>query len=111
MKYERWYDKDKYLAPVMKILEQLPADMRAIAAQDLLQNIMQTNKSNCDENIDFLSKSVFPAYRRWYDIDPTMHSAVECLKNLPRNEKNQICEEIIDFVFQLIAKRELPVND
>lgn len=111
MRYERWYDKDQYLSPIMKILEQLPADLRAIVAQDLLQNIMNTNNATCDEKIDFLNRNIPPTYRRWYDKDTNLHSAIESLKNMPAKQKKQICEEIIDFLFQLIANREQTVNE
>ena len=55
MEYIRWYDEDIYLAPIMKILEQLPPELQDSVAQDLVQIVMGYKDELNDVKINYLN--------------------------------------------------------
>ncbi len=107
MKYVRWYDEDPYLAPIMKILEHLPTEIQDSVAQDLVQIVMSYKNSMNDTKIEYLSKNMLPSYRRWYDINPNLHSSIELLKTADESTKKVICESVLEFLFQIMVQENL----
>lgn len=110
MKYVRWYDEDPYLSPIMKLLEKLPTDVQDSVAQDLLQIIMCHKGTLNDTKIEYLNKNILPSYRRWYDVNPNLHSSIELLKNTDPSTKKEICESVMEFLFQIMVQENL-IND
>lgn len=107
MKYIRWYDEDPYLAPIMKILEQLPPEFQDSVAQDLVQIVMSYQHSLNDVKINYLNENLIPSYRRWYDINPNLHSSIELLKTANPQTKKEICDSVLEFLFQIIVQENL----
>lgn len=110
MKYVRWYDKDPYLSEMMRILEQLPIEIRNDIAQDLLQIVMDTQKSNDDSKIEYLKNNLLPEYRRWYDENPNLLSSVEILKDSDEATKKEACESVMEYLFQILTKEQAKIN-
>ena len=110
MNYVRWYDKDPYLSPVMNLLEKLPVEIQDSIAQDLLQLIMSYQDISHDNKIEYLNQNTLPSYRRWYDINPNLHSSIELLKNTDPQIKKEICESVVEFLFQILLQENL-LND
>lgn len=110
MKYIRWYDEDPYLAPVMKILEQLPVELQDSVAQDLVQIVMSHQKELSDIKINYLSENLLSNYRRWYDINPNLHSSIELLKAANPQTKKEICDSVLEFLFQIMVQENI-TND
>lgn len=110
MKYVRWYDEDVYLSPVMKILEKLPTEIQDSVAQDLVQIIMCYHGNLNDTRIEYLNKNILPSYRRWYDVNPNLHSSIELLKATDEQTKKEICESVLEFLFQIMVQEQL-IND
>ena len=107
MKYVRWYDEDPYLAPIMKILEQLPVELQDSVAQDLVQIVMSYKNDTNDTKIEYLNQNLLPNYRRWYDVNPNLHSSIELLKTTDPQIKREICESVIEFLFQIMVQENL----
>ncbi len=107
MKYVRWYDKDPYLAPIMKILEQLPIELQDSVAQDLVQIVMSYQNNLNDVKINYLNNNLISNYRRWYDINPNLQSSIELLKAANNQTKKEICDSVMEFLFQLMVQEDL----
>ena len=107
MKYVRWYDEDAFLAPIMKILEQLPLELQDSVAQDLVQIVMSYKGELNDSKIDYLNNNLPLSYRRWYDINPNMHSSIELLKTANPQTKKEICDSVLEFLFQIMVQENL----
>lgn len=107
MKYVRWYNEDAYLSPVMKILEKLPTEIQDSVAQDLVQIIMCYHDYQNDTKIEYLNKNILPNYRRWYDVNPNLHSSIELLKTVDEQTKKEICESVLEFLFQIMVQENM----
>ncbi len=107
MSYVRWYDEDPYLAPVMRILEQLPVELQDSVAQDLVQIIMSYKDNLNDAKINYLNENLLSNYRRWYDINPHLHSSIEILKTANPQTKKEICDSVLEFLFQIMIQESL----
>lgn len=107
MKYVRWYDEDPYLAPIMKILEQLPVELQDSVAQDLVQIVMSYQNNLNDVKINYLNNNLISNYRRWYDINPNLQSSIELLKTADNQTKKEICDSVMEFLFQLMVQEDL----
>lgn len=107
MKYVRWYDEDPYLAPIMKILEQLPVELQDSVAQDLVQIVMSYQNNLNDVKINYLNNNLISSYRRWYDINPNLQSSIELLKTADNQTKKEICDSVMEFLFQLMVQEDL----
>ena len=122
-KYVRWYDKDEYLGAFMILLEQLPREVQIEIANDMLLNIANILDINHDDFINNLSNNNPISYKRWYDYSPELHSAIESMKNLPKEKNAELISMISDIFFkytskdfdetmnQLIATRKMEEND
>ena len=110
MKFVRWYDKDPYLSQMMKILEGLPTQIQETIAQDLLQIVMEKQKQNDDGKIAYLNKNLSTQYRRWYDVNPNLLSSMEILRNADEQTKKEICESVMEFLFQILAQEQVNIN-
>lgn len=107
MKYIRWYDEDPYLAPIMKILEQLPVELQDSVAQDLVQIVMGYQDNLNDVKISYLNDNLLTSYRRWYDVNPNLQSSIELLKTANSQTKKEICDSVLEFLFQLMIQENL----
>ncbi len=107
MKYVRWYDEDPYLSPVMKILEKLPVDIQESVAQDLVQIVMSAHNGQNDTKIEYLNNNLRDSYRRWYDANPNLLSSIEILKTADNKTKKEVCESVLEFLFQILVQEHL----
>ncbi len=110
MEYIRWYDEDPYLSPIMKILEKLPTEIQDSIAQDLVQLVMSLHNGQNDNKIEYLNKNLRSTYRRWYDNNPNLLSSIEILKTADEPTKKEICESVLEFLFQILIQENL-IND
>ncbi len=104
MDYVRWYDKDPDLSHLMKFLEGLNEEVRDEIAQDLIQIILGELETNKDSELSQLSTMKIGDYRRWYDKNLTLHSAVEIIKNLDNDQREQILSLIMESIVQILAE-------
>lgn len=111
MEYIRWYDEDPYLAPIMKVLEQLPVEFQDSVAQDLVQIVMSHKNELNDVKISYLNDNLVSDCRRWYDVNPNLHSSIELLRTANNQTKKEICDSVMEFLFQLMVQENLINND
>ena len=104
-KFVRWYDKDPDLSYLMAFIEKLSDDVRDDIAQDLIQIILSEIKVNNDDEISQLGQSQLKQYRRWYDHNISLHSAVEMIRNLDDVKRKEIVYLIKESIIQILAGR------
>lgn len=104
MNYVRWYDKDPDLSRLMKFMEGLSEEVREEIAQDLIQIILGELKTNKDGEIFNLSENKITEYKRWYDKDVSLQSAVEIIKNLGDEERKEIISLIMESIVQILTE-------
>ena len=68
---------------------------------------MSYHDNSNDNKIEYLNQNILPSYRRWYDINPYLHSSIELLKNTDPQIKKEICESIVEFLFQISVQENL----
>ena len=111
MKYVRWYDKDPDLSSLMSFLESLNEDVRDEIAQDLIQIILSEIKANTDGEISHLNENKITEYKRWYDKNLSLHSAVEIIKNLNDEQRKEIISLIMESIVQILTEYNYEKNE
>ena len=104
MKYTRWYDKDEDLSAFMKLLENLSEEIREEIAQDMIQIILQEIETDQDNEILQLTENKITEYKRWYDKNISLHSAIEIIKNLNTDQRKEIISLIMESIVQILTE-------
>lgn len=104
MNYVRWYDKDPDLSHLMKFMEGLTDEVREEIAQDLIQIILNELKTNQDGEISLLSDNKITEYKRWYDKNLSLHSAIEIIKNLDDEQRKEIISLLMESIVQILTE-------
>lgn len=104
MKYVRWYDKDPDLSRLMAFLESLNEQVREEIAQDLIQIILSELETNKDGEISQLADNKITEYKRWYDKNLSLHSAIEIIKNLGDEQRKEIISLIMESIVQILTE-------
>lgn len=103
MNYVRWYDKDPDLSHLMTFLQGLDDTLREEIAQDLIQILTSELYCDMDGKISALSNLNITTYRRWYDQDLALHSAIELIKDLNAEDRKEIIERIHESIVQILT--------
>lgn len=104
MNYVRWYDKDPDLSHLMKFMEGLSEEVREEIAQDLIQIILNELKTNKDGEISVLADNKITEYKRWYDQNLSLHSAIEIIKNLNEEQRKEIISLLMESIVQILTE-------
>lgn len=104
MKYVRWYDKDPDLSRLMSFLESLDEQIREEIAYDLIQIILSELETNRDGQISMLADNKITEYKRWYDKNLSLHSAIEIIKNLNEEQRREIISLIMESIVQILTE-------
>ncbi len=110
MNYVRWYDKDPDLSHLMKFLESINEELRDEIAQDLIQIILGELKTNKDGEISVLAQNKLNEYKRWYDKNLSLHSAIEIIKNLDEKQRAEIISLIMESIVQIMTEYNYDTN-
>jgi len=104
-KFIRWYDKNPDLSHFMSFVEKLPEEIQEEIAEDLIQIISNELSINHDVELFQLTQSRVNQYRRWYDNNLSLHSAVEMIKNFDDDLRNTIIHLVMESVVQIVMRR------
>ena len=114
MEFTRWYDKDENLKIIMQTLENLDPETRLLIAADIIQMAVESKVPNTDNFIDDLNAEYIPIRRRWYDTSESLHSAIEMLKLISEEEKQEFLRELFYSILHFTkynVKRESTDNE
>ncbi|MCM1339567.1 MAG: hypothetical protein NC191_07855 [Muribaculaceae bacterium] len=110
--YRRWYDKDPVLSEAVKTLEETDDQTQIRVALNLIKIIIEHNIEDekfeaVDDIISAVGSGLDDNRRgRWYDIDATLHTAMNMLQNCPAETQKVIAKEMAQMVVKQIKKDE-----
>lgn len=110
--YQRWYDKDPALRQAMDTLRQAPDAYQAQIALNIILIIVEhqieaETLSNVDDLVHTLADSQRQDKdhcRRWYDLNETLRSAMQLLKDCPEELQHRVVPSIAKMIENSLEK-------
>lgn len=102
----RWYEQNIELSEVLNFIQSLSDDDKLTVAKYLLQIVINECNIDFDKEIS-KSADVDYSYNRWYDEILDLSSAMEFLKNLPKNKQDYVVNRFISDIVIAYAKKEI----
>lgn len=107
----RWYDCDPALRQAVETLRQAPDKYQAQIALNIILIIVEhqiedETLSDVGDLVATLANSrnsETRIYRRWYDVNETLRSAMQLLQDCPDDVQQQIIPSIVTMVEQCLA--------
>lgn len=99
---QRWYEKDEYLKAFMSLLAQMPIDEQCEIAVDIIlqaSNLIDRDYSKMVTDIGNFNPKDF---KRWYDKNPNVHAAIESLRDLTSEQREQIIKGFSDKILKTL---------
>lgn len=94
--FKRWYEKDEYLKAFMNLMQDMDSEKQCEVAIDIIMkasNMIDRDYTNIIKEVaDFNPKD----YKRWYDKNPNVHLAIESLRDLTPEQRDEIVKEFCD---------------
>ena len=94
--FQRWYEKNELLKAFMNLMQDLDIEQQCEIAVDIIlkaSNMIDRDYSNMIKEVsDYNPKD----YKRWYDINPNVHIAIESLRDLEEDQREEIINEFTD---------------
>lgn len=111
--YKRWYDADPALRNALESLKQAPDKYQAQIALNIILIIVEhriedSTLTNVDQLVQTLVKTQATEtreYRRWYDVNETLRSAMQLLRDCPDDVQQQVIPSISRMVEDCLAKQ------
>ena len=94
----RFYDKDPDFRAFMTLFERLDDTTKEEVAQDIIINISKFVYKDNDYLIN--SATRLNDFKRWYDKTPAVHTAIEELKKLDKNKRDEMIASVSDIFFE-----------
>lgn len=92
-KITRWYEKNEHLKAFMNLMEDLPMDSQCEIAIDIIieaSELIDRDYSKIIQEIaDFNPKN----FKRWYDKNPNIHTAIESLRDLNDEQQGALVQK------------------
>lgn len=101
----RWYENNLNLTEILSFIENLSEDDRITVAKHLLQIVIMECNIDLDSEISKISKNDY-SYNRWYDNIFDLSSAMEFMKNLPKNKQDYVAKRFVDEIYMSYLKKE-----
>lgn len=94
--FQRWYEKNEYLKAFMNLMQDLKIEEQCEIAIDIIMKsssmIDRDYTKMIQEVADFNPKD----FKRWYDKNPNIHIAIESLRDLNEEQREEIIQEFTD---------------
>lgn len=94
--FQRWYEKDDYLKAFMNLMQDLPVKIQCEIAVDMIIRSSELIDRDYKKIIAQVSNYNPQKFKRWYDKNPNIHTAIESLRDLTSDEKDMIIQEFSD---------------
>lgn len=112
MSFQRWYDKDPALCQALDTLRNANDAYQAQVALNIIIIIVEHKiESETLNHVDDLLQTLIDTkegsknyYRRWYDLNETLRSALQLLKDCPEEVQKQVIPSITKMVEESLAK-------
>ncbi len=94
--FTRWYEKDEYLKAFMNLMQDLPIDVQCEIAIDIIIKASDMIDRDYTKIISEVSSYNPKNFKRWYDKNPNVHLAIESLRDLTNEQRDEIVREFSD---------------
>jgi hypothetical protein len=114
---QRWYDKDPALTKALESLRVAPNAFHAQVALNIISVIVEHRLEELQQHSSLSSEAfrqslmekaqdlVMPSYgKRWYDVNETLQSAIQMLKDTPDDIQKHVIPAIALVIEQAIAR-------
>jgi|GEM_PF-1167405 len=101
-KIVRWYDQDPQMSAFMVLLESLSREVQCEIAVDIMLNVPKIIGADLDDYVNEMGNFNPKNYSRWYDYNPTLHSAIEAMKQLNTEQRHILISYISDIILRNI---------
>ena len=107
-KLQRWYEQESHLKAFMNLLEGLKPEEQCEIAVDIILFTSELSDREYSNIVNEIGEYNPREYKRWYDKNPNIHSAIESLKDLSQEKIDMVINE---FSTRIIEKYENEVNE
>lgn len=110
--YRRWYDKDPVVSQAVHTLEISDDETQIKIALNLIKIIIEHNIEDeqfeaVEDIINAVGSGIDENQKgRWYDLDSTLHTAMNMLQNCPADTQKIIAKEMAKMVVDKIKTDE-----
>lgn len=94
--FTRWYEKDEYLKAFMNLMQDLPIEIQCEIAVDIIIKASDMIDRDYTKIISEVSSYNPKNFKRWYDKNPNVHLAIESLRDLTNEQRDEIVREFSD---------------
>ena len=91
--YVRWYEKDEHLRAFMNLMQDLSLENQCEIAIDMIIKASNMIDRDYDKIISEVASYNPRNYKRWYDKNPNVHLAIEALRDLTQEQRDEIIRE------------------
>lgn len=99
---KRWYEKDEYLKAFMSLLEQISVEEQCEIAVDIILKASSYLKRDYDKIVLDVGNFNPKDYKRWYDKNPNIHTAIESLRDLTPEQREEIIKGFSDKILKSV---------
>jgi len=94
--FQRWYEKNEYLKAFMNLLADLEPEIQCEIAIDIIMKASNMIDRDYTKIIQDVGNYNPKDFKRWYDKNPNVHLAIESLRDLSENQRDEIVKEFSD---------------
>ena len=91
--FQRWYEKDEYLKAFMNLMQDLAPEVQCEIAIDIIMRASNMIDRDYTKLISEVSTYNPKDFKRWYDKNPNDHLAIEALRDLMPEQRDEIVRE------------------
>lgn len=106
--FKRWYDEDPALSKAMDSLRQATDAYQAQVALNIIKVVWEHYQEIAPEALSDnppAVPTVNPALnRRWYDVNETLHSAMQLLQETPPEVQRHVIPSLVRMIETTLAK-------
>lgn len=109
--FVRWYEKNEYLKAFMHLMQDLPPSEQYELAIDIIMKSSSLTDRDYTKLIQEISSFNPKDLKRWYDKNPNIHVAIESLRDLTEEQREEVVQEFTDKILEIsdIKLEELDV--
>ena len=99
-KFQRWYEKNECLKAFMELLQDLPMEIQCEVAIDIIMKASEMSERDYTKIIREVASYNPQNYKRWYDKNPNVHLAIESLRELTEEQKEEVIQEFSERIIK-----------
>ncbi len=102
--YQRWYDRDPALSRALDHLRQASDAYQAQVALNIIKIIVEHQAAEDADEPDDAPRDHPHQRRRWYDVNATLHSAMQLLRDCPDDLQQTVIPSITRMIEQTLEE-------